>query len=1010
MRIQRSSHEGAVVLALSGRLDRAAAPAVRRALLKELAAQPPAIICDLGQVEAIDPACAEVFTSIRHPALGWPDTPVVLCGAQLAVAGVLARYRLPERPALYPDLEQALRGARHRPPRLSECLALGPVPTAVGAGRAFVREVCDRWRLQELIGSAGLVASELITNAMVHAGTAMELRVELRGPRLHVAVKDQDPDLGRLAAARDGPARGLGLQIVDRLAAAWGVRQDGTAGKTVWCALDLPAAAPATAGEDDRPGDAAAPDTELIWTRLRPPTPRAGLLQRARLTSRLEAGLQGKLCLLDAPAGFGKTTLLAQWCAGAGRVAWVSLDEGDNEPARFWAYVIGALRTVEPGVGAAALLALRRPSVDLRRTLLPSLLNELSTLDSRLVLVLDDYHAVTNPACHESLAYFLDHLPPSVRVALSTRADPPLPLATMRARGELSEIRMAELEFTDEEASALLNGSLGLGLAGEDVERLAERTEGWPAGLVLAGLSLRGRRDASGFIASFHGDNRHVADYLAAEVLDGQPEEVRAFLLRTSILERLSGPLCDAVLDTEGSAGVLDELERSNLFLVPLDDHGEWYRYHHLFAQLLRLELGYREPELLPLLHRRAAGWHQRAGDVEEAIRHATAAGEPAEAGALIARHWLGYWRRGRLVAVARWLDGLPEEAILADPPVAYVAAWIGGFRGASRQETERRLAAATDDTWEGALPDGIPSLAFGVAMTRATLLYGDVGAAVAAGRQALELAGPDPSPSHWMAQAALGQALYLSGRPEEARPGLEGLAGAVSPSAQPFAAMTALAVLSLIAGDEGDDRAAMTLARRAAEVATAQGLDAEPLSGIAGLALGRALTRRGEPAEATEWLELAQELLGMDSMVVQRAHTLLLLASLRRGHGDPPGARALVGRARELVERCADPGVLPALLEQAEGGLEGAPPPRIDREAPLTERELAVLRLLPARLTNREIGRELYVSVNTIRSHIQAIYRKLEVASRDEAIASARQAGLLPGSPPAGRSRSHPG
>jgi LuxR family maltose regulon positive regulatory protein len=1005
MRIQRSSHEGAVVLALSGRLDPAAVPQVRWAILKELAAQPPAIICDLGQVEAIDPVCAELFASIRHPALGWPGTTLALCGARLAVAGVLARHWVPDRLAIYPDLEQALRSAHDRPPRLSERLALGPVPTAVGAGRAFVREVCDRWRLQELIGSAELLASELITNAVVHAGTAMELRVELRGPRLHLAVKDQDPDLGRLTAARDGTGRGLGLQIVDRMATAWGVRQDGADGKTVWCVLSPSPTEPAAAGQDERlPDPVPSADAELVWTKLRPPTPRAGLLPRARLTSQLQAGLQGKLCLLDAPAGFGKTTLLAQWCADAARVAWVSLDSGDNDPGRFWAYVIAALRTVEPGVGTAALQALRRLGADLRRTVLPSLLNELSTIDPPLALVLDDYHAVTNPDCHASLAYFLDHRPPGVHVALSTRSDPPLSLATMRARGELTEIRMAELEFTDEEASALLNGSLGLGLAGEDVERLAERTEGWPAGLVLAGLSLRGRRDASSFIASFHGDNRHVADYLGAEVLAGQPEEVRAFLLRTSILGRLSGPLCDAVLETEGSTGLLDELEHSNLFLVPLDDHGEWYRYHHLFAQLLRLELGIREPELLPVLHRRASAWHRRAGNVEEAIHHATAAGEPAEAGALIARHWLAWWRRGRLVTVARWLDGLPEEAVLADPPVAMVAAWIGGFCGAPRQETERWLAAAEDDAWAGALPDGITSLAFGAAMTRAALLYGDVGAAVAAARRAVELAGPDPSPFRWMALAALGQALYLSGRPAEARPGLEGLVGVLSPSTQPFAVMTALAVLSLIAGDAGDDRAATTLARRAAEVADAHGLGAEPLCGIVDLALGRALTRRDNLAEATERLELALELLGIDAMVVQRAHTLLALASLRRGHGDLPGARSLVGRARELVERCADPGILPALLEQAEGAPEEPPSRRVDGGAALTERELAVLRLLPARLTNREIGRELYVSVNTIRSHIQAIYRKLEVASRAEAIASARQAGLLPGSPPTER------
>jgi LuxR family maltose regulon positive regulatory protein len=260
-----------------------------------------------------------------------------------------------------------------------------------------------------------------------------------------------------------------------------------------------------------------------------------------------------------------------------------------------------------------------------------------------------------------------------------------------------------------------------------------------------------------------------VADYLGAEVLALQSGATRTFLLRTSVLNRLSGPLCDAVLETEGSAGVLVELERSNLFLVPLDDHREWYRYHHLFAQLLRVELGRYEAALLPVLHRRAAAWHRDAGDVEAAIHHATAAGEFPEASALIARHWLAFWRHGRLATVARWLDGLPDEAILANPPVAYVAAWIGGFRGASERETERWLAATEEEGWQGPLPEGISSLTFGAAVTRASLLYDDVGRAASAGRRALELA-PRPSPFFWMAQMALGHALYLSGQSAEAR------------------------------------------------------------------------------------------------------------------------------------------------------------------------------------------------------------------------------------------------
>ena len=540
------------------------------------------------------------------------------------------------------------------------------------------------------------------------------------------------------------------------------------------------------------------------------------------------------------------------------------------------------------------------------------------------------------------------------------------------------------------------------------MERLAERTEGWAAGLVLAGLSLRGRQDASAFIASFHGDNRHVADFLAAEVLARQPEQVRTFLLRTSILGRLSGPLCDAVLEAEGSAAVLGELERSNLFLVPLDDHRQWYRYHQLFAELLRLELANHEPGLVPSLHRRAAAWHQQAGNLEEAIHHASAAGNFADASALIARHWLSYWRRGQRVTVARWLDGLPEAAIMANPPVAYVAAWIRGHSGASKQQTEDWLAALERDgaegslpdgvSSEGALPDGVSSLAFGANLARAALVFDDVGRSVAAGWRALELAGPESLQFWWMAQSALGHALYLSGRAAETRPQLEELVRRVPAAAQPVAVVLALAVLSLLAGDQDDDRTAMALAHRAATTADAQGLSAEPICGIAYAALGRALARRGELAEAEEQLGRALELAEIDSMVGQRAFALLLLAPVRRGRGDLAGARVLVKQACEMIERFTDPGSLPALLEHTEQKLASAPRRRVEAAAPLTERELVVLQLLPGQLSTREISRELSVSVTTIRSQVQAIYRKLQASTRAEAVAHARKLGLLPG------------
>ena len=749
--------------------------------------------------------------------------------------------------------------------------------------------------------------------------------------------------------------------------------------------------------EDDRGDVAGSPRPELLWTKLVAPAPRPGLLPRAGLQSLLQASLQAKLCLVAAPAGSGKTTLLAQWraVAGGGRVAWVSLEESDNDPTRFWSYLVAALRTVEPQVGTVALEALGGPSVELERVVVPSLVNDLATVGAPLVLVLDDYQLITGAICHQTLGWFLDHLPPAVHVVLSTRLDPPLALARMRAQGELAELRVGELQFSGEESSELLNGSMGLALAAEDVARLAEQTEGWAAGLVLAGLSLRGRPDSSGFIAAFSGGDGHVADYLVAEVLERQPAELREFLLRTSVLKRLSGPLCDAVLETQGSAELLGELEASNLFVVPLDDRRQWYRYHQLFADLLGLQLGAREPGLVAVLHRRAAAWHRQAGNLDEAIGHASAAGEFGQAGALIARHWASHWLGGQRATVARWLEGLPEAAILADPPVALIAAWSRGFQGASKQQTERWLAAAEDQGYGGPPPDGMSSQAFGAALARATLIFDDVGRALKAARRALELAGDLPAESSW-AGSALGQALYLSGQAAEARPRLEDLVSQVPASVQPYAVVTALAVLSLLAADQANPAAA-SLAHGAVATAEAHGVNFEPLSGIVYLALGRALARQGKLAEAEAQLARALELFEVASMGLHRCLALLVLASVRHGRGDLPGARALAGQARELVDQSTDAGVLPTLLEQAGEALDSRPRRPVPMAAPLTERELAVLRLLPTRLSTREIARELSVSVTTVRSQVQAIYRKLQVSSRAEAVTKARQLGLLP-------------
>ena len=344
-----------------------------------------------------------------------------------------------------------------------------------------------------------------------------------------------------------------------------------------------------SAGAGPKPNGTVPGPAVLLATKLTAPALRPHLISRAALVQALWAGDGRKLTLLDAPAGWGKTTLLAQWIAPErerNEVAWLSLDLADNDPARFWTYVVTALQKARPGLDTRA-VELIGVNAGLQQVVLPTLLNALASLDERILLILDDYHVVTNRAIHEEMAFFIELMPTNLSLVIATRSDPPLPLARLRAGGHLLEIRADDLRFAEDEASRMLNDALGLGLAAEGIKLLCQRTEGWAAGLYLAALSLEGRSDAGSFIRAFAGDNRHIVDYLSAEVLDSQPPAIRLFLLRTAVLERLSGPLCDAVLDTSASAATLEQIERDNLFLIPLDSSRHWYRYHHLFGGLL---------------------------------------------------------------------------------------------------------------------------------------------------------------------------------------------------------------------------------------------------------------------------------------------------------------------------------------------------------------------------------------------------------------------------------------
>ena len=446
-----------------------------------------------------------------------------------------------------------------------------------------------------------------------------------------------------------------------------------------------------------------------LETKLYIPKRRPGLVSRPRLIERLDQGTERKLTLVSAPPGFGKSTLLSEWVAaapaGEGPVAWVSLDQGDNDPALFWAYFIAALQTVQSGAGDSALSLLHSPQPPSIEALLGTLVNEISTISRdpsigsghSFVVVLDDYHVIDAQPVHSGITFLLDHLPPQMHLVIAGRSDPPLPLARLRGRGEMTELRASDLRFTPDEAAAFLNEAMGLDLSAQDVETLETRTEGWIAGLQLAALSMRGREDVSGFIGAFAGDDRYIVDYLVEEVLQRQSERVRNFLLQTSILERLSGPLCDAVTGHEDGKGVLEALERGNLFVVPLDDNRQWYRYHHLFADVLRAHSMDEQPDRIPTLHRRAAAWFEESGMAAEAIEQARAAGDHETVARLLVSNFEEFQRAAHYASISSWSASLPEEMVRVRPRLALIHA-SAAMASDDNNQNARRLTFWADD------------------------------------------------------------------------------------------------------------------------------------------------------------------------------------------------------------------------------------------------------------------------------------------------------------------------
>jgi LuxR family maltose regulon positive regulatory protein len=847
--------------------------------------------------------------------------------------------------------------------------------------------------------------------------------------------------------------------------------------------------------------------TPILATKLYVPPPRPKVVLRPRLIERLDEDLYRKLTLVSAPAGFGKTTLLSEWVAGCERpAAWLSLDEGDNDPTRFVSYLVAALQTIAADIAEGVLGALQSPHPPPTESVLTALLNEISTIPDGFVLVLDDYHVVDARAVDNALAFLLEHLPPRMHLVIATREDPHLPLARLRARGQLAELRAADLRFTPSEAAEFLEGVMGLSLSAEDIAALEDRTEGWIAGLQLAALSMRGREDVAGFIRAFAGDNRYVVDYLVEEVLQRQPERVRSFLLQTSILERLSGPLCDAVTGQEGSNALLEALERGNLFVVPLDDRRHWFRYHHLFADVLRARLMEEQPDRTPTLHRRARpvlsvyyafallgrggfeavdarlrdaerwldtsaetserreapsvdmvvvdevafrslpgtiaaarAYHAGAlGDVLSAANHARRALEllPEDdhlwRGAAASLLGIAYWTLGDLEAAHRsFAEGVAHQQmtghvrfqiagtyILADIRIAQgrlneavrtyeqslqlateqgepVWGTANLYVGLSELHRERGdLEAAKQHLLRSKELDehgGLPETRYRwyVAMARIKEAQGDLDAALdlldKAERQYVESPDPDVRPVAalktrvWVAQGRLAEALGWTRE--------QGLSAHDDLSyLREFEHITLARVLLARYKSDREEHSiheAMELLECLLQAAEEGG-------------------RMGSVIEILMLQALAHEVQGDSSTALVPLERALSLA-------EPEGyVRVFVDEGRpmaQLLSEAAAHGIMPAyttkllaVLESEEHKSEEGSH-RFPTESvvePLSQRELEVLRLIARGLSNREISQRLFLALSTVKGHNRIIFSKLMVQRRTEAVARARELGLL--------------
>jgi LuxR family transcriptional regulator, maltose regulon positive regulatory protein len=732
----------------------------------------------------------------------------------------------------------------------------------------------------------------------------------------------------------------------------------------------------------------------VLEPKLALPRVQPRMLRRERLLEMLGGDEGAALTVVNAPVGYGKTTLLRLWCIERPEpVVWMTLDAADDDPVRLWTHLATAVERLDPGLGSQALMRLGVRGAGVEAAV-DELMNGLVAYGRPVAIALDDLHTVGSERSLRSIAHAIERLPTNARLLASTRSDPAISVARLRARGALTEIRARELAFTVDEAHELIVRE-GIALSGESVESLVERTEGWPAGLYLAALWLRDLDNPDEGVRAFAGSTRQVADYLTDEVLTALAPETRDFLLRSSVLDRFTPELCDAVLGREDSAAVLADLARSNMFLVALDARGEWYRYHHLFGELLQMEVGREDAQAL---RRRAAAWCRAEGLVEDAIEYAAAAGDAETVAGLLVEHDREFVWGGRLTQFLGWVRWLSSELLLEHPSLPAGGAVAASLLARPEVEVQQLLAVAErarrerPQLWS-------PYAEAIVEVTRANgIQRGDVGAAVEHARRAVAAARAGADVLTVGVLASLAQTLFFAGDLDEARHvALQAVERPDAPDV-PDGYLGNLGLLALVDAEQGRTESAEAWAAQAIGFARKRFQADSWIASLAHLGLALACTAVGRLDEAEREALRGERLRRSPQPTVGHAHALLVLAHVRIARSRLERAAGDLKRARRMIAGFPDPGRLPAIAATVERDLtmaqaNGEKCHLVENPSPA---ELAVLRCLATGLSRREIGAQLYISLNTVKTHIHELYRKLGASSRADAVARAESLGLL--------------